>query len=265
MNGSQPPPFGDATDEAVSALLDDELDDFAAAHGTTVDAARRELTAWPGFDARQRELQRARRAFASEPVELDPLARRRLVSTAVDAVPAPPHARRRSPWRLVAVAAAVVVVLGAAGFGLSRLGGGGSASSNASKAATRNGATASAAYVGAVGEVANTDVLRAVISQQQAGLPVHAPGEFSTPAAGTPDARRSPAASGTTTAAEAQAARGDASRCAKAVAGRDPVTFLATATYQGRPAVVVGVHRGTRTVAFVLERTSCAVITAESL
>lgn len=266
---SERPPFGDATDEAVSALLDDELDDFASAHGTTADDARRALDAWPGFESRRRELEHARAALAGDDVVLDAHARRRLVRTAIDAAPAGgarvSASHRRRAWRPIAIAAAVLVVLGAAGFGLSQLGGGSSTSSKASKAT--DGVASSATYVGAVGEIANTETLRALVAQQQAGLPVHAQGEFSNPSPAPGTRSRQPASSAptTTTPAQASAARADATRCARAVAGRDPVTFLATATYQGRPVVVAGVHRGARTVAFVLDRGTCAVVTAASL
>jgi hypothetical protein len=255
------PPFGDATDEAVSALLDDELDDFATAHGTTPEDARRELVSWSGFETRRAELQRARDTLQTTSAPLDTLDRHRLVRNAAAAGPAA-HRPRRT-WRAIAIAAAVVVVVGAAGFGLSQLGG--SSSSSSSKASKAAGSIASASYVGDVGEIANPEVLRQLVSQQQAGLPTHAQGEFAPRAT---DGARTPAPTPSTTttdAADAAAARDTATRCAKAIAGRDPVTFLAVGTYQGRAAAVVGVHRGTRTVAFVLDRSSCAVITAASL
>jgi hypothetical protein len=257
---STQPPFGDATDEAVSALLDDELEDFATAHGTTPDDAQRELVAWSGFEARRAELQRAREALRATTEPPDALDHRRLVRNAVSAGPAARRPHRT--WRAIAIAAAVVVVVGAAGFGISQLGGGGSSSS---KASSRAGSIAAASYVGDVGEVANPGVLRGLVSQQQAGLPTHAPGDFSARATERVPAPTPASTTAATTSADAAAARAAATRCAHAVAGHDPVTFLAVGTYRGRAATIVGVHRGARTVAFVLERTSCAVITAASL
>jgi len=257
---STQPPFGDATDEAVSALLDDELDDFATAHGTTPEDAQRELVAWSGFESRRAEMQRARDALRATTAPPDALERRRLVR---DAVAAGPGARTpRRTWRAIAIAAAVVVVVGAAGFGISQLGGGSSSSSKASATAR---SIASASYVGDVGEIANPDVLRELVSQQQAGLPTHAQGEFTPRAADGVPAPTPASTTAPTTAADAAAARAAATRCAQAVAGHDPVTFLAVGTYRGRAATIVGVHRGARTVAFVLDRGSCAVLTAASL
>ncbi len=44
----------------------------------------------------------------------------------------------------------------------------------------------------------------------------------------------------------------------------DRVVLLATATYGGRPAFVVGMHHGARTIVFVVDRRDCSVLVSQS-
>lgn len=55
-------PLGDDTDLAVIALLDDDLDRFAAARGTTAEEVRGRLEEWPGLPARVATVLATRRA-----------------------------------------------------------------------------------------------------------------------------------------------------------------------------------------------------------
>jgi hypothetical protein len=275
---SDHPPFGEATDDAVSASIDGELDAFAAEHGMTVDELTRRLSEWRGFEARRRELGDARAAVATELPPLEPLVRRQLVHKA-KALGRPAASartgRQRPVWRpLVVVAAAVAVVI-AAGVGLAQLGGGGSGSS-ASKTAsgTAGPKVESGAFVGEVGDVSQPNALRTLLTSRLAGLPTHASDPTSQSASGqiarapAPSGRSAPGGTSTTAATGGREA---ALRCAPVVdpavsgASPDPVVLLATATFHGRQAVVVGVRRGARSIVFVADRATCNVLTSQSV
>ena len=273
---SDHPPFGEATDEAVSASIDGELDAFAAEHGVTVDELTRRLSEWRGFEARRRELGDARAAVATELPPLEPLVRRQLVHKA-KALGRPAASartgRQRPLWRLLVVVAAAVAVVIAAGVRLAQLGGG-SGGSSASKTAsgTAGPKVESGAFVGEVGDVSQPNALRTLLTSRLAGLPTHASDPASQSASGqtapgpAPSGRSAP---GGTTAATG--AREAALRCAPVVdpavsgASPDPVVLLATATFRGRQGVVVGVRRGARSIVFVADRATCNVLTSQSV
>ncbi len=263
------PPFGDETDEAVSASIDGELEDFATAHGLTTDEVSRRLAAWPGFEARRRELGGARGAVATQLPRLGAPTRRQLVHEALLAGGSRPGAERRRRrarvWRQIAAVAAGILVVVAAGFGLSRLGGGSASSSSKSSKSSSAAAphkVEQAAYVGDVGDVSDPTALRTVLTTRLAQLPAHAP-EASTgsSASSGPNALASPVGDG----------RDTALRCAAVVdpglsgASPDTVVLLATARFQGHDVVVIGVRRGTRSIVFVADRASCAVLTSQSV
>jgi hypothetical protein len=267
MSSSDPsPPFGDDTDEAISARLDGRLAAFAAERGVTEAEADAALEAWPGTPARAAALQRGRDA-ASTPVEpLDDLTRRRLVTGALGATGTPePAARppRRSVgswWSLAAAAVVAVLVLVAVGAMV--LNGdddraGNQASSSADDGASRVEAAAEG-DLGELGDVSDPAVLRALLGGEGA------------------DARREsssttapPAAAGGATADSGEDAAGlapnrnfQASKeaCAAQLAGSRPVRFVGTGLYRGRPVVVVGLSREGRTIAFVVPADSCTTV-----
>ncbi|MBV8951244.1 MAG: hypothetical protein JOZ99_10240 [Actinobacteria bacterium] len=262
------PPFGHATDEAVSASIDGELSGFASEHGLTVAEAQDRLERWSGYEDRRRELGRARIALASDPPVLDPSTRRRLVREAGDHMPARRTRRARHAWRpLVAVAAAVLVLVG---IGLSLRAAGGNHSSATSKSAAVAPKVQSGAYVGAVGDVSDPAALRMILTTRLAGLPEHANDQAQAPN-GAPALPLQPAPSGPGPSNTAATAGGDAAlRCASVVdhsgtAGTpDPVILLATATFQSHDAVVVGVRHGARYVVIVADQTTCAVLASQS-
>jgi hypothetical protein len=180
--------------------------------------------------------------------------------------------RQRSLWRpLVVVAAAVAVVI-AAGVGLAQLGGGGGSSASKTASGTAGPKVESGAFVGEVGDVSQPNALRTLLTSRLAGLPTHASDPASQSASGqiapapAPSGRSAP---GGTTAATG--AREAALRCAPVVdpavsgASPDPVVLLATATFHGRQAVVVGVRRGARSIVFVADRATCNVLTSQSV
>ena len=131
-----PEPLDADTDEAVSALLDGELDAFAADHGTTEAEVRARLEAWAGFDTRRVELAQARATVATPTAALDDLTRRRLVRTASNARPAAVEpARRARLWSAIGVAAAAIVLVVGIGLAIDAAGNDGSRSSDSASSA----------------------------------------------------------------------------------------------------------------------------------
>jgi len=129
-------PFGDATDDAVVAMLDGTLDAFASGRGLTEAEARERLEAWPGLGARISTVVAARRGT---------------------------RAPRRSPKNLglliggvialaVIVTVAIIVVVRSGDSG------------------TKNAAPPRAhimdSYIGGLGEVGTDDALRTAIQRR---------------------------------------------------------------------------------------------------
>lgn len=254
-------PFGADTDEAVSALLDGELDAFARDHGTTGPDARGRLDAWAGLDARRRELEAARAAIAAPVPELDEVTRRRLVRTAVDAGPAAPASapsRRTASWRVIGAVAATVIILVGVGLTMATTGGDGpshqDASSSASDASPRRG------DLGDVGDVTSPAALRALVE----GRDVE--GGESTAEGGSAD--ESPAPGAPPAADSSARSRFDAGltrsppECARQVAGDRELAFVATGTFRDIPVTIVGVSEGGRTIALVVASDDCTDVLA---
>jgi hypothetical protein len=108
--------------------------------------------------------------------------------------------------------------------------------------------------------------LRTLLTTPQAGRPPDAAGGAATLPQG---ARTQPA---TPSSALQQAdGRAAALRCATIVdpvhpgGSADTIVLLATATFHGHDAVVIGVHRGARSIVFVADRANCAVLTSQSV
>jgi hypothetical protein len=265
-HGPDEPPFGDATDEAVSAMLDGELDGFAAERGLDRHEVRRRLEAWTGLSARRDELAAARDTVAeATPAPLDELTRRRLVAAAADRLPPVATARpRRGP--LLAVAAVVAFLLVGTIAVVATRGGSHptaskarSSAAAAQKAAEARGST----YVGDLGDVSDPKILRAALERNGASA-ASASGAL-TDLGSTPSPK--PAASPTSS--PSSATRTEAEQCARRLAaGRTstgPVVLLAGATFQQKPALVVAVADRGRVVAFVVAPGSCDVLSAQSL
>jgi hypothetical protein len=106
--------------------------------------------------------------------------------------------------------------------------------------------TARGAAVGDVGDVTRPAALRVVLDRPSV-----------TAAARTPS---------TVDAASLDVGAARALRCAATLHARrdEPVVLLATATYRDRAAVVAAVRRGTRTIAFVMDRRDCSVLVSQS-
>jgi len=278
---NDPDPFGTATDEAVSASIDGELAGFAAERRMSVDEVEQRLHAWSGFETRRDELEQAREAVATDLLPLTPVAQRRLVEKAAAAASRMPDARRerrgspsrrRLPWRPMAAAAAVLALVVGIGFAVAGSGGGGgSASSKSSSLAAPK--VQPGAFVGEVGDVSDAGTLRMLLTTREAGLPTHAADAQSPAEMSRTQSKSAPAAgqASTSTSEPAPGARESAMRCAAAVdpprAGHpaDTVVLLATARFQGRDAVVIGVRREARSIVFVADRATCAVLTSQSV
>ena len=268
-------PFGRDTDEAVSALLDNELAAFAADHGISESEARDRLTAWPDLESRTAELGAARAALqdtarqdpaAAASEELSELDRKRLVRNALAASSAPiPDAadspRRGRAWqRIVAAAAAVVVVIGI-GVAISRVDNSGG-SDSASKSSTAGGSTAPTprqGNLGNVGDVTSPADLRALLDPSHESAKADANRDATRTQAGGSSADLSPEAGlangGSAAVPAPPTATADA--CAAQLAGTRPVVLTATGTYRGAPAVIVGINDKGRTIVFVVPPGDC--------
>ncbi|MGZ4688083.1 MAG: hypothetical protein ACXVKA_04320 [Acidimicrobiia bacterium] len=254
------PPFGDATDEALSAVLDGELGAFAAERGRSEASVRAQLEEWPSFEARLAELERARGLVGDAPPPLDDVTRRRLVRNALDAAAdssprVAPRSRSRSWLTVVAVAAAGLLVVAGIGAGIAAIGNRDSSSEkSASSAAT--GATAPLrGDVGDLGDVTSPAALRALLDRRAAAAERGA--STTAPAGSPPDADRQ-FANGAPSAPATVSAAG----CAQQLAGTRDVTFSGTGTYQGAPVTIVGITEGGRTIVFVVSSTDCTRVLA---
>ncbi|MEY3361110.1 MAG: hypothetical protein RL531_829 [Actinomycetota bacterium] len=133
MSPDETLPFGDDTDDAVVAMLDGRLAEFAAAHDLSEAAARERLERWPGLGAR--------------------------ISTVVAARRGTRRAWRR-PRNLGVLAGAIIGVAGVVAFAVVLLTG--SADEPARKAGAGHSHTMDS-YIGSVGEIGTDEALRAAI------------------------------------------------------------------------------------------------------
>lgn len=249
------PPFGDDTDEAVSALLDGELAGFAADHGIEESEARARLEAWSGLHARLEELRRASEAVAEVP-DLDEHTRRRVVSAALAAggadAPAPDREGRTPRRRLLRAGAAVAAAVLVAVVAVALVGrDGGSRSADSARSAAGGATTAPVGFLGDVGDVTDPAALHRLLGGQATPPAPAAPG-----AEGSATKTAPPAADRATTVEPTAAI----ARCASTVAGDAPVRFSATATSGGEPAYVIGITRDGRTIAFVVSAADCSIV-----
>jgi hypothetical protein len=256
---SLPPPFGDNTDDALSALLDGELAAFAADHGTTEADARAALDAWPATEARLADLRAARDAAGAPVPPLDDVTRRRLVAGAL-----PSRAERdtrapgpRGSWLgLAAAAVLVLLIIGAIGAmvltddGDHEASSGGSAKAGAPPVAVRG-------ELGDLGEVSEATLRRLLEGErdgrtrERAGAgedsAADAAGGAAAPNAPTSELSRAPSHLGVR----------DPQACARQFAGSRPVRFVGTGTSDGRAVVVVGLDQGERSIAVVVPAGDC--------
>jgi RNA polymerase sigma-70 factor (ECF subfamily) len=176
------------------------------------------------------------RALVREPVPpLDDLTRRRLVRTAVRAGPREITSPSRRRVKVLAIAAAVLLAVISVGAVLAvaqHSDDGSSGDRGDSRAAVLRG------DVGDLGDVTSPAALRSLLDRRARHR-------------GGPDA-------GSSSATTAPGVKD----CIDELAGQQPATFTGTATYRGRPAAVVGVAHGGRTIVFVVARASCTDVLA---
>jgi hypothetical protein len=245
------PPDGFDVDEALTALIDGELDGFARDHGTTEAAVREQLASDPRLDERRRALLAARAAIAEPEPPLDDLTRHRLVRDAVRAAPTPASGdprRRWSPW-IAAAAVALVVVIG---VGLAIAAFGNDSSTSSSSTGSSRVANPLRGNVGDLGDVTSTAALRALLNGRAEAAKRRVPH--------TVPLQNGSADSGAALAPAAGATVSPAA-CARELSGRAP-TFSGTATFRGVPALVLGVDKGGRTIVFVVGRSDCTNVVA---
>ena len=260
------PPFGDDTDEALSALVDGELAPFAAERGLTEAATRARLEAWPETEARLAELSRIRAAVQAPVSSLDDVTRRRLLRGASDVVAASPSTARRSrSWvAITAVAAAALLAVAGIGAAISSIGGGDGTSSSKSAASSPVTGAPLAGDVGNLGDVTSATALRALLDRRQAAgagaksAPTVAPGPESAASATAGDTAGNTAGNTPGTTANSV----DPAACALKLAGSRRVAFSGTGTYRGTPVAIVGIAEGGRTIVFVVSSTDCTKVLA---
>ena len=279
------------TEEAVSAYLDGELGAFAADLDLPLGDVQHRLERWPGFAVRRAELQAARTSLRSEPASpaLDELTRRRLlagatrVTEATDTTIPDRPGRSRNRWVALSAAAAVLVVAGAVAVLRDH---GGGTSRTAADAPT----VAAVGYVGDLGDVSDPNTLRAAVADHLGTRGKAVAGSDSTPATtttmpATPEATKTPSeslglASGSTAGTPPGGITGDASssakqatpadaqeqadRCAASIVKENApgrtVLLTAIGVYRGQSAAVVTIRRGQRTVTFIADLATCAVV-----
>lgn len=250
-----PPPFADATDEALSALLDGELASFATERGLTELEARARLEAWPEFAARRDSIALARDAIAAPAPPLDELTRRQLVRDAIAAARSEPaRTDRRAPaWTwLAAAAAAVLLVVGVGTLVASRGTGSKSARSSSTANAEHSAAQPSGDLgdLGDLGDVSDPSVLRALLDRTPAPSTAPKPGTLADRSTKSPDGAPPSSSSTSNTAAD----------CAPKLFGDRPVLFHGSGRYHGEPVIVFGVEDQGRTVALVVRAGDCATV-----
>ena len=258
-------------DDAISADLDGELAPYAAELSLDLPTLRAQMTARPDYPDRLAAMETARQSLHATVEPLDDVTRARLlrgVSTQANqpsgrATSTVPLGRARMV-RILAAAAVVVLVVGG---GVALLGRDGSSSNQQSKASTNRVAEVRSGQLGNLGPL-DPKKLDALIgggsdaatksgdSARQTTTSVP-PGEFSA-ASGGP--RQTSASSQAKAAADLSATLAQVDACRAEYIKLGTVRFSGTGDYQGRPAVVLGVESGGRTIVFAVAATDCSEV-----
>lgn len=257
-------------DDAISANLDGELAPYAAELGLDLDTLRAQMGARPEYPDRLATLRTARHALRTPVEPLDDVTRARLLR----GVPTPanqpfgrefsavPFGRDRASRILAAAAVAVLVV----GGGVALLARDGSSNNKQSKSSTNRVAEVRSGQLGNLGPL-DPKKLDALIggspdAATQSGdsawqTTSRPPGEFTAASGDTqPTSDSSPAKA----AADLSATLAQVDACRAEYTKVGAVRFSATGDYQGRPAVVLGVESGGRTIVFVVAATDCSEV-----
>ena len=258
-------------DEAISAELDDELAPFATELGIDPAALRALMVQRPEYADRRAAIEAARRSLRAPVDSLDDVSRARLLKAAAITEPGRVGTPIRAgvpAWRLLgAAAAAVLVVVG----GVALLRGGGSTSGQKSASTAGDAAKVRSGELGNLGPLDPRTLDSLIGGETRAPATSGGTGAASKPTSpkksessalrGT-DAQNSAASEQPSVAADAAASvtpeQVDACRAEYAKVGN--VRFSGTGDYQGRPAVVVGIETGGRTIVFVVAATDCSEV-----
>ena len=261
-------------DEAISAELDNELTPYAAELGVDPATLRALMVERRGYADRLAAIETARRSLKAPVESLDDVSRARLLRAAVITEPgtnatAGTPVRSERAWRILGAAAAVVIVV-AGGIALTR--GGGSSSSAKSSATSGGHARVRSGELGNLGPLdpGKLDVL--IGGDPGAPTTPGGTGAASKPtspkeggfasSSGNPS-QRSLAADQANPDADTAAASvtpEQVGACRSEYAKVGTVRFSATGDYQGRPAVVLGIETGGRTIVFVVAATDCSEV-----
>jgi hypothetical protein len=239
-NEPEPRTTVDPLDERLSAGLDGHEPEPATAPDATALARGRELAA-------------ARDLLAVPPPRLDDITRARLLRAALDASPTSSRTsgERASRWaRPVAVAAAVLAVVGLSGWGLASLNHSSSNNASSSRAATAE-TTARSGPVD-LHEVSNPRVLK-----QRVEAALNTPNAPATATTAAPNPAETTVPGSAKSGAECVATT--------SVPAGDTPELLGTATFHGAPALVVVAREPARTLIFVLARSDCRLLTYQFL
>ena len=264
------PPFD--LDEAISADLDDELAAFAAELGVDSATLRVQMTERPEYADRLAALETAHGSLRRPVDPLDDVSRARLLRAAAITEPrtnatAGTPVRGERAWRILGAAAGVVIVV-AGGIALTR--GGGSSSGEKSGATAGRTAKVRSGELGNLGPLDPSKLDSLIGGDQGAPAPSGSTGAASKPT--SPEADKPSTARSTDsqslaadrTAAAAAAAASvtpeQVGACRSEYAKVGTVRFSGTGDYQGRPAVVLGIETGGRTIVFVVAATDCSQV-----
>ena len=261
-------------DEAISAELDNELTPYAAELGVDPATLRALMVERRGYADRLAAIETARRSLKAPVESLDDVSRARLLRAAVITEPgtnatAGTPVRSERAWRIMGAAAAVVIVV-AGGIALTR--GGGSSSSAKSSATSGGHARVRSGELGNLGPLdpGKLDVLiggdpgaPTTPGGTGAASKPTSPKEGGSSSSSGNQSQRSLAADQANPDADAAAASvtpEQVDTCRTEYAKVGTVRFSGTGDYQGRPAVVLGVETGGRTIVFVVAATDCSEV-----
>ena len=238
-------------DTALSADLDGELDGYASDLGLPVDDVRAAL-AGPTTVARRAALVAARDALRDDPgapVPLDDVTRRRLLAGA-GVGSAARSAPRRDRGRLLRAAAAAAITLLVLGGLYAILHDSGGSGGSVDQPRSPGPGVAGSPPSPCAGTSATS--ARSTRARSRASSGAGSPGD----AAGTaPNAdRAASSADSSFAAANPRAVDG----CVNQYASEGSIRFRGSGSYQGRPAVVLGIDTGPRTIVFVVAADDCA-------
>jgi hypothetical protein len=171
--------------------------------------------------------------------------------------------RASRPWaKIVAIAAAGLIVVGGIGVAVSSIDGSSNGSSSQESAGHSASAPRLSGDVGDLGDVTSAAAQRALLDGRDASVAKGAGSSDSSTAAPVAPETGASSAVPSPTAPALDAGAVDPTACALQLAGTRDLIFSGTGTYQGAPVSIIGVGKGGRTIVFVVSRTDCGSVLA---